>query len=65
MVSRTLGPKFGGAIGLMFTIAISISAATHIIGFCDSMLDLLKFYFNGATITGDPFNDKRIIGEKL
>ena len=37
MISRSLGPEFGGSIGLMFTLANSIAAATYIIGFCDSL----------------------------
>merc|ERR1711892_1567917 len=63
MISRSLGPEFGGAIGLMFTLANSIAVAMYIIGFCESLLDMLKFYivdFEG--ITGDKMNDVRIIG---
>ncbi|KAK4306940.1 hypothetical protein Pmani_021293 [Petrolisthes manimaculis] len=37
MISRSLGPEFGGSIGLMFTLANSIASATYIIGFCDSL----------------------------
>ena len=62
MISRTLGPEFGGAIGLTFTFAISISCAMHIIGFAESVIDLLKHYFDGTVITGDFQHDKRIIG---
>lgn len=44
MISRSLGPEFGGSIGLMFTLANSIAAATYIIGFCDSLKVLIKSY---------------------
>lgn len=58
MISRSLGPEFGGSIGLMFTLANSIAAATYIIGFCDSLkvsvhqsllLFLLLFVFISVT----------------
>ena len=41
MISRSLGPEFGGAIGLMFTVANSIGVSMYIIGFCTSFRDLL------------------------
>ncbi|XP_071543225.1 bumetanide-sensitive sodium-(potassium)-chloride cotransporter-like isoform X2 [Panulirus ornatus] len=62
MISRSLGPEFGGSIGLMFTVANSIASATYIIGFCDSLQDLLKYYFNGALIVDGGTNDTRIVG---
>ncbi|XP_076054160.1 bumetanide-sensitive sodium-(potassium)-chloride cotransporter-like isoform X1 [Oratosquilla oratoria] len=61
MISRSLGPEFGGSIGLMFTVANSIAAAVYIIGFCDSLKDLLHFYF-GVKIVDGAVNDTRIIG---
>jgi len=67
MISRSLGPEFGGAIGLMFTLANSIAVAMYIIGFCESLLDMLTFYiddFQGITGTSpsQKMNDVRIIG---
>ena len=71
MISRSLGPEFGGAIGIMFTLANSIAVSMYIIGFCDSLLDMLKLYIeNFSGITGeigyenpdDRLNDIRIIG---
>ncbi len=41
MISRSLGPALGGSIGLMFTMANTISVATYTIGFAESLLDLL------------------------
>jgi hypothetical protein len=37
-----LGPEFGGAIGLMFVLAQSMAIAMHLIGFCESLLDMLE-----------------------
>jgi solute carrier family 12 sodium/potassium/chloride transporter 2 len=71
MISRALGPEFGGAIGLMFTIANSINVAVHTIGFCDNLLDLIHDLapdFTGiVAVEADcksdcRINDLRIIG---
>ncbi|TRY67544.1 hypothetical protein TCAL_09074 [Tigriopus californicus] len=66
MLSRSLGAEFGGAIGIMFTLANSIAVATYIIGFVDSLLDMLKENiegFNGFAGTIDHrLNDMRWIG---
>ena len=32
MLSRSLGPEFGGAIGLMITLANAIAVAMYVIG---------------------------------
>merc|ERR1719330_276679 len=51
MISRSLGPEFGGAIGLMFTFANSIAVSVYIIGFVSSLRDLLTDVvpdFNGV-----------------
>ena len=45
MISRALGPALGGSIGLMFTVANTISVATYTIGFSESLLDFLQVYF--------------------
>lgn len=70
MISRALGPEFGGAIGLMFTLANSIAVAMYIIGFAESLLDMFQVYIpSWAGIvdgdyaeTGFRLNDVRIIG---
>ena len=65
MISRSLGPEFGGAIGLMFTVANSISVSVYIIGFVSSLRDLLTEQvenFQGLIGTGTKEPDIRLIG---
>ena len=65
MISRALGAEFGGAIGLMFTLANSISVATYTLGFVDNLLDLIYDVtdFEGIVATRDDrLNDLRMIG---
>ncbi|XP_059080861.1 bumetanide-sensitive sodium-(potassium)-chloride cotransporter-like isoform X2 [Tigriopus californicus] len=66
MISRSLGPEFGGAIGIMFTVANSIAVATYLIGFVDALLDMLEEYivdFDGILSPIDVrLNDIRWIG---
>ena len=43
------GPEFGGAIGLMFTLANSIAVSMYLIGFVEALLDMLEQYVDGFT----------------
>lgn len=60
MISRSLGPEFGGSIGLIFSLANAIACAMYVVGFCESMRDLLGT-FGLYIIDGGP-HDIRIIG---
>ena len=65
MISRSLGPEFGGAIGLMFTVANSISVSVYIIGFVSSLRDLLMdegVITNNQGVIGGKEHDVRLIG---
>ena len=65
MLSRSLGPEFGGAIGLMITLANAIAVALYVIGFCESFLDMLSQYiggFQGIIDSTNRLNDIRLIG---
>uniref|UniRef100_W8AQQ8 Bumetanide-sensitive sodium-(Potassium)-chloride cotransporter n=2 Tax=Ceratitis capitata TaxID=7213 RepID=W8AQQ8_CERCA len=60
MISRSLGPEFGGSIGLIFSLANAVACAMYVVGFCESMLDLLKSF--GLSIIDGGIQDVRIIG---
>lgn len=60
MISRSLGPEFGGAIGLMFTLANSIAVSMYIVGFCESVQDVMRMF--GTYILDNGTNDVRLLG---
>ncbi|XP_063215626.1 bumetanide-sensitive sodium-(potassium)-chloride cotransporter-like isoform X2 [Bacillus rossius redtenbacheri] len=60
MISRSLGPEFGGAIGLMFTLANSIAVSMYVVGFCESLQDLLRTF--GVVLIDGAANDIRVVG---
>ena len=60
MISRSLGPEFGGSIGIIFSLANAVACALYVVGFCESMNDLLLSY-NLSIIDGG-IQDVRIIG---
>ena len=68
MISRALGPAFGGAIGVLFAIGNSIFIAMTTLGFCLSLTDFLKDIdeeYDGilpGSTREDDLNDKRLIG---
>lgn len=41
LISRSLGPEFGGAIGVVFSIANAVAAAMYIVGFAETIRDIL------------------------
>ncbi|XP_052826762.1 solute carrier family 12 member 2, partial [Octopus bimaculoides] len=59
LISRSLGPEFGGAIGIVFSIANAVAIAMYVVGFAETVRDLLKA--NNALLI-DEVNDIRIIG---
>ncbi|OZC12082.1 K-Cl cotransporter [Onchocerca flexuosa] len=60
LISRSLGPEFGGSIGLIFSVANAVGAAMYVVGFAETVRDLMKEY-NFALIDGG-MNDVRLIG---
>ncbi|CAE1286567.1 SLC12A2 [Acanthosepion pharaonis] len=59
LISRSLGPEFGGAIGIVFSIANAVAIAMYVVGFAETVRDLLKA--NNALLI-DEINDIRVIG---
>ena len=60
MISRSLGPEFGAAIGIIFAMANIVAVSLHTVGFCESLNDLLASL--GVKIIDNGPNDIRIIG---
>ncbi|CAH1106034.1 unnamed protein product [Psylliodes chrysocephalus] len=60
MISRSLGPEFGGSIGLIFSLANALACAMYVVGFCESLQDLLQVYH--LKIVDDGIQDVRIMG---
>ncbi|CAN0318862.1 unnamed protein product [Lampetra fluviatilis] len=59
LISRSLGPEFGGSIGLIFAFANAVAVAMYVVGFSETVRDLLVV--NDAVMVDDS-NDIRIIG---
>lgn len=60
MISRSLGPEFGGSIGLIFSLANAVACAMYVVGFCESIGDLLSSF--DLMILDGGVQDTRIIG---
>uniref|UniRef100_A0A670KJV1 Solute carrier family 12 member 1 n=1 Tax=Podarcis muralis TaxID=64176 RepID=A0A670KJV1_PODMU len=58
LISRSLGPEFGGSIGLIFAFANAVAVAMYVVGFAETVVELLKV----NAIMVDATNDIRIIG---
>ncbi|XP_061924183.1 solute carrier family 12 member 1 [Entelurus aequoreus] len=59
LISRSLGPEFGGSIGLIFAFANAVAVAMYVVGFAETVVDLLK---ENNVLMVDPLNDIRIVG---
>ncbi|KAM9311069.1 solute carrier family 12 member 1 isoform 1-T1 [Gastrophryne carolinensis] len=59
LISRSLGPEFGGSIGLIFAFANAVAVAMYVVGFSETVVDLLK---DNDAIMVDDVNDIRIVG---
>ncbi|XP_042199013.1 solute carrier family 12 member 1-like isoform X1 [Callorhinchus milii] len=59
LISRSLGPEFGGSIGLIFSFANAVAVAMYVVGFSETVVGILK---DKDAFMVDPINDIRIVG---
>ncbi|XP_048376463.1 solute carrier family 12 member 1 isoform X4 [Stegostoma tigrinum] len=59
LISRSLGPEFGGSIGLIFSFANAVAVAMYVVGFAETVVDILK---ENNVLMVDPISDIRIVG---
>uniref|UniRef100_A0A4W6CCR7 Solute carrier family 12 member 1 n=1 Tax=Lates calcarifer TaxID=8187 RepID=A0A4W6CCR7_LATCA len=62
LISRSLGPEFGGSIGLIFAFANAVAVAMYVVGFAETVVELLKVCDDHSALMVDEINDIRIIG---
>lgn len=60
MISRSLGPEFGASIGLILAMANAVSCGMNCVGFCESLLDMMKRF--DLKIVDGAMVDMRILG---
>ncbi|XP_065666416.1 solute carrier family 12 member 2 isoform X4 [Hydra vulgaris] len=59
MISRSLGPEFGGSIGVIFSIANAVAVAFYLVGFAETIQSIMERY---DVLIIDRKNDIRIVG---
>ena len=58
IISRTLGPAFGGSVGILFALGNMFAISMYLIGFAEALIDDLEKY--NISITDDIIMDIRI-----
>ncbi|RKP21424.1 hypothetical protein ROZALSC1DRAFT_27160 [Rozella allomycis CSF55] len=53
VVSRSLGPKFGAVIGILFSLAAAVSVTLHTLGFVETLMSILPGKYVTGTIYWD------------
>eukprot|EP00163_Fabomonas_tropica_P020036 TRINITY_DN351_c0_g3_i1.p1 TRINITY_DN351_c0_g3~~TRINITY_DN351_c0_g3_i1.p1 ORF type:complete len:854 (+),score=209.64 TRINITY_DN351_c0_g3_i1:936-3497(+) len=57
LISRSLGPEFGGVIGILFSIASAIAVSMYIVGFAETIVSLM----GDSTITSGGSWDIQVV----
>ncbi len=60
LISRSMGPEVGGSIGVIFSFANAVAAAMYLVGFAETVRDLMKEH-QMAIFDNGP-DDIRVIG---
>ncbi|KAI6220738.1 Solute carrier family 12 member 2 [Aphelenchoides besseyi] len=60
LISRSLGPEFGGSIGFILWLANTFNASMNCVGLAETIVDLLRQ--NGIKLLDGAINDIRIYG---
>ncbi|XP_057378001.1 bumetanide-sensitive sodium-(potassium)-chloride cotransporter-like isoform X1 [Daphnia carinata] len=61
VMSRVLGPEFGGSIGIIFAIANAMDCSLNVVGFAQAVQDMMMEY-GGYILFDGAYNDIRVIG---
>ena len=61
VISRIMGPEFGGSVGIIFALANAIFCSLNVVGIGQTIQDAMKNHGGYFIVDGD-INDVRIIG---
>lgn len=68
MISRALGPEFGGAVGLLFYLGTTVASSMYVVGAVEILLQYMApslALFGTVTIPSNAYNSYRVYGSAL